>query len=226
MKIKLILLPSILILAPTAFLLFTHQGRAFGQNARPEAKTRTLPKQGDASKILVDDRLVAKPKVGMVAQPDLTIKTMCIDNNEKYGDALDILIANTGSSDAGFFELGITYFYEDVDLRKLSETAIEPISGLKAGEEKWLAYVHLLGWGFYGRAVDTSVRFQAIADPKYWRQNHPGNSEDPKNYSWHMPRILESNEKNNELTVNKSQLKHCPFKVEQQKVPPVAPVKP
>ena len=218
MKIKSILLPGILILTPTAFLLFTHQERAFGQNARPEAKTRTLPKQGDASKILVDDRLVAKPKVGMVAQPDLTIKKICID----HGIYLEILIANTGSSDAGFFELGITYFFEGG-----GETqAIEPISGLKAGEEKWLGYVHVLLFDWGGRAVDTSVRIQVIADPKYWGQTHPWNSMDPKNYSWHMPRILESNEKNNELTVNKSQLKHCPFKVEQQKVPPVAPVKP
>jgi hypothetical protein len=221
MKIKLILLPSILILAPTAFLLFTHQERAFGQNAPPEAKRRTLPNQGAVSKMRVDDRVVPKPKVGMVSQPDLTIKTMCIEHN-KYGNSLDILIANTGSSDAGFFELGITYFFEGG-----GETqAIEPISGLKAGEEKWLGYVHVLLFDWGGRAVDTSVRIQVIADPKYWGQNHASNSWDPKNYSWHMPRILESNEKNNELTLNKSELKHCAFKVEQQKAPPVAPLKP
>ena len=199
MKIKSILLPGILILAPTAFLPFTHQERAFGQNARPEAKTRTLPKQGDASKILVDDRLIPMPKVGVVPRPrpDLTIKKICTDYGKDYGGGaehpyLNILIANTGGSDAGFFEIGITYFFADEGKLR----AIEQIPWLNAGEERWVFYNHQL----YGFDVLVGVtKFQVIADPKYLG---PSNPQHWDTWSWHMPRILESNEKNNELTVN------------------------
>jgi len=237
MKIKLILLPSILILAPTAFLLFTHQERAFGQNAPPEAKTRTLPKQGNqgaVSKILVDDRLIPNPKAGMVAMPDLTIKTMCIEYHRKEGysdwESLKVLLANIGSLDAGFFELGIVFTFSFTDPTS-GDFAIDQVYGLKAGEERWLDETWSSGgWGYTVDAVKGSVKFQVIADPKYckWNGSAFGGAQP---CSTIMPRILESNAKNNELTLNKSELKHCPLPQNNRsnnypKMPPVGPKKP
>ncbi len=206
MKIKFILLPSVLILASTAFLIFTHQERVFGQASQAQVERRKVPNRGALSQMRADDTTVAK----VMPRPDLTIKKMCIVHEPIEGtsgwDWLHVLVANIGSSDAGLFEVGIIYTDKNgSEIRDIAST-----TRLKAGEEQWIRTSPICcGWAPINPLVTISVKFQAIADPKYYAWNGNGSEYDEKNYSWVMPRILESNEKNNELTINRAELKIC-----------------
>lgn len=78
------------------------------------------------------------------------------------------------------------------------------------------------GWYPTAVLVETSAKFRAIADPKYY-QHKFGFDYEVK------PVIRESNEKNNELTISKSELKPCslPFqRMEKPQAPQMQVIRP
>ena len=134
---------------------------------------------------------------------------------------LQVLVANIGNKDTDPFDLGLKFIYEDgsgVDGRWM----VDPLAGLKAGEQRWLAYRPMC-CGFVPTefVVKSTVRFQVIADPTYYKAYGPY---DPRMYEV-KSKIIESNKKNNTLTLNKSEMRRCDLKnVERE--PPRIQVKP
>ena len=168
-----------------------------GQAQVDRAKV-TLPEKDLFSKMSVDEGIGEAPGL---PRADLVIKDMCFENGAIAGyEYVGILLANIGTVDAGPFELGIDY------VKNGSSTfAKDSITGLRAGEETWLKEWHYCcGWSPVS-LVASADRFSAIADPKYYKKdpNHFYNSIEVKGT------IPEMNERNNQMAVNKSDLKPC-----------------
>jgi hypothetical protein len=139
--------------------------------------------------------------------PDLTIKDMCLDDSPTVSsETLRVLVANIGDRDADPFDLGIKFMYS-----KDYEGAFhaDKVSGLKQGEERWLAYSPMNGYGFtLSVVVEYTEIFQAIADPTYWRAAGPY---DPRPYL-EKSKIIESNKANNTLTISRADMRRCDAK--------------
>ena len=190
----LLFLMTILCLSPAAF------GQVIPKTVT--LRVPVLPVEVDVSKMSVD---TAVAQATGIPRPDLAVTKMCIERDKENSayDSVKVLVANLGSVDAGEFAMGFVY--------KTSESerlVIDSISGLKAGEEKWLGYFHICcGLAPSVFLVNASNSFTAIADAKYYQRNPlSGNPFDSVEVKAKIP---ESNEKNNEMMVSKSEIKNC-----------------
>ena len=169
------------------------------QTPQIQAQRITLSQEKVVSRMQADDT-----SAGAAALPlaDLTIKGMCLEHDRKTGwNWLRVRLANTGAADAGAFELGLVFTSPGGDEKLMTDK----VAGLKAGESNSQDYSPLCcGFVPTNSLVETSSAFRAIADPKYYKSNpsYPMGLEV-------KPVIHESNEKNNELTIAKSEIKPC-----------------
>lgn len=207
MKIKLTILCFCVIVLPAVSDL-----RAQGQ-VRPEIVNKvSLPALEVAGSMRVDDAA----QVTGLPRADLVVKEMCFDRQAPNGfNSVNVLIANSGTVDAGPFEFGFEYINDD----GTSRLAREKITGLKVGEQRWVENFHVCcGLAPTMFLVDLASRYQAIADPKYFKRGTL-----PTEGTWVKPVIPESNEANNKMSANKSDLGPCsvtkrdrpsPFRIE------------
>ena len=169
------------------------------QNPQIQVQRPTLPVEPVMSKMQIDDTVAVAAALPLA---DLTVKEMCLEHDRKTGwNSLRITLTNIGAADAGPFELGVVFMSPGGAEKLLTDK----IAGLKAGQDQSQAYAPICcGWTPTNFLVDTSEKFRAIADPKYYKVN--------PSYPMGMevkPVIRESNEKNNEMTMAKSELKPC-----------------
>jgi len=157
----------------------------------------TLPEKEVYSGMSADDTAIEATGLPL---PDLTVKDMCLDDRKTLAiSRIGVLLANVGTADAGPFELGINY----IDRNESSRFALDEIGGLKAGEETWVFESPICcGWAPKS-LVYASVRFIAIADPRYYTSGIGVGQYEVK------PKVAESNEKNNQMSTNKAELKPC-----------------
>ncbi len=186
------------------------------------------------------------PEATADPQPDLTIKTLCFGRRpDKPNWAyVRVLVTNVGSVKADAFALGLSYI--EIDRNKISPYAFlspgdfesfaeyekyekyesgfkikiftKEIDGLKPGEEKWVYFIDPysvdafnMPWGTFAYVANS---FKASADIGYT----PAKDHKAQRYQLEKPRILESNENNNELTMKKSEMKDCIESLEMPKV--------
>lgn len=189
---------------------------SFGQVVIPKIQMQrpALPVEETMVKMSVD---TAVAEATGIPRPDLAVTKMCIERSKENSayDSVKVLVANVGSIDAGEFEMGFIYTTSVSD-----RFVADKINGLKAGEERWLDYFHICcGLAPSVFLVNASNSFTAIADAKYYRKSSlPGDAFGSVEVK---SKILESNEKNNELKANKSELKDCTeFKIVDKPVSP------
>lgn len=175
------------------------------QTPQIQAKRITLSEEKAISRMQADDTSAT----AVLPLPDLTIKGMCLEHDRKTGwSSLRVILANIGKEDAGPFELGIVF----TSPGGTDNLMTDKMAALKAGEEQSHDYSPICcGWSPTNLLVETSAKFRAIADPRYYK--HKG-IEDIVGYEV-KPVIRESNEKNNELTVSKSEVKPCALPLQQ-----------
>ena len=130
---------------------------------------------------------------------DLMVKDMCLEDGKTAEHGyVGVLLANVGTADAGFFELGFEYKEPGI-----STFATSPVKGLRVGEEIWIREWHACcGW-YPIDLIKAAEAFSAIADPKYHKKGNDGSPYEVK------PVVPETNEANNQMTVRKAGLKPC-----------------
>jgi hypothetical protein len=177
------------------FLFAVEQG--FAQ--RPVIVNKAiLPEVQTVADIRVDDD-VTRP--ASVPRADLVVQEMCFEQNKGGLNAVNVLLANVGTVDAGPFELGFRY----IASADSSRFALDRIEGLKVGEQLWVKQFHsCCGLAASMLLVDWATKYEAIADAKYYK---PGSL--PYTGTWVSAVIPESNESNNKLLRNKSDLRPC-----------------
>lgn len=194
--ISLLLLPATILCLAIA---------SFGQVIIPKTQIQkpALPVDEIVNKMSADETTLAEATG--IPRPDLAVTKMCIERDKENSafDSVKVLLANVGSVDAGEFAMGFIYTSSVSD-----RFVADKISGLKAGEEKWLDYFHICcGLAPSVFLVNASNSFTAIADAKYYQKSPiPGDAFGNVEIK---AKILESNEKNNQLTVSKSEIKDC-----------------
>jgi len=139
-----------------------------------------------------------------IPRADLIIKDMCFDAAKGNGiDSVNVQIANIGTVDAGPFELGFEYIGTESSTFAHDEIA----GGLRAGEETWVQEFHFCcGWAPMA-LIPASIRFTAIADPKYYMRSEF--DPNPLNRIEVKSKVPEMKESNNRMTVNKADLRPC-----------------
>ena len=137
-------------------------------------------------------------------------------------ERLRVLVANIGNKDANPFDLALQFYYSDEN--GSGEFYVDKLGGLKAGEEKWLAYSPMC-CGFVKTVfvVNSTKTFQAIADPTYYHTYGPY---DPRTYEV-KSKITESNKRNNTLTIARPEMKRCDLKnIGRPAIPKIQTIKP
>lgn len=200
----LILLSFILICAPQLF-------------AQPPAIRRPVPTTVTPTPVPASIRPVGLPgatlKNGRDAKPDLLIKTIKYSVKEC---AFYVNVANQGISDAGKFNVW-------VDLTGFRKDVLTS-DGISAGKDQWLStsaiqpkrISDIPGLTPHPCLLASIVKIRAVADPRYssrylinfleFGELLAPSQIAPADFKVSEPMIAESNENNNELTVDKGSI--------------------
>lgn len=196
------------------FIVLLACGGVFAQ--RPAILNKAaLPDVQTVSRMQTDDVTQATG----LPRADIAIQDMCFQENKGGLNSVNVLLANIGTVDAGPFQLGFNYISADGS----SRFALDKISGLKAGEQQWVYNFHVC-CGFVPSMilVDWAARYEAIADPKYYKQGDL-----PYTGSWVKGVVPESNEGNNKMSRSKRELRSCStIKSVTTPVPAIKPIRP
>jgi len=217
---------SIVLAAATLLILFTQLASVFAQNPVVQVQTVQVQKPVLSEKdALKNVRVDESTGVAAGILPDLTIKEMCLDVDPTApAESLRVLVANIGNKDAEPFDLALKFIYSSDSMS--GEFYVDKLAGMKAGEERWLAYSPMCcGFVKTQFVVNNTVKFQVIADPdpSYYHTYGPY---DPRTYEV-KSKITESNKRNNVLTLNRSEMKQCGLKnIERPTIPRIQIIKP
>lgn len=206
MKFKFAALPFVF--SAFLFSLFLSAPDSVGAQVTPQVQIqkRAVARDEIFKSVAVGDGATSVTASGLPTA-DLAIKDVCIGKISDNWHSLNVLIANVGGKDAESFVLGVDYIYppNELDIKDRWDIS-NPIAPLKAGEQRWLAFQPLCcGWAGTASLVDNAVKYQIIADPKYYESD----PSDPLQKREVKSKIPEANKKNNAAFFLKSEVKSC-----------------